>query len=453
MSGNPSFPTLSILRSTWRQSRVFRRVLIGALIYFILRLAMQAYLLFDPASQEIAADLQTYINAAEAFLQRQELYLSGSLGVVNFYQYSPFYALAFTPFLILPPFQTAVVHTLIHLAAYILLFLWWGRIFQRLGLAAAGQWLVWSLPVWIVFSAFWGDLAYLNIYLIVALLATLLIEAVIDENLGWAALWLVLILQVKPHWGFAALAPLLMGRRSFFFKLLGLALAGYASTILITLAFGGAYVWQQYLTYFSFLPDLSAAFPWRGPESGFLGYNHSVKQVIVFWLGVSPSTLLFADILKIVLLLPLALIALFNAARSVGKTAREDPIRFLDLCFVVYLGAFLWLDMVWELSLGIAIFVYLVATLRPTTAWSRLASVLVWGGFLLYALVDLWQLISYLVFGSEILIQDAYIATDPTMYAPVILILILIFYLILVNRLWPNIHQPRSLLRWKLRSS
>jgi hypothetical protein len=453
MAGHARFPTFSVLRRAWQNTPAFRRVLVAALAYFTLRLAMQAFLLFDPASQEIAADLQTYIDAARAFQERRDLYLAGPLQVVNFYQYAPFYALTFAPFLLLTPFQTAVVHTLIHLASYILLFLWWGRIFDRLGLPRAGRCLARSLPAWVVFSAFWGDLAYLNIYLIVALLATLLIESVLEERPGWAALWLVLILQVKPHWGFAALVPLLMGRRAFFLRLLGLAAAGYAATVLVTLAAGGAYAWQQYLEYIRFLPSLSTGFPWRGPESGFLGYNHSIKQVVVFWLGLSPFTLALADFVKAVLLIPLGLIALFSAARPVEKPAREDPLRFLDLCFALYLGAFLWLDMVWELSLGIAIFVYLVATLRADSPGSRLSRGLVWAGFLLYALIDLWQVISYLAIGPQVLIQDAYIASDPSIYAPVILILTLVFYLILSGRLWAAVFHPGSELLWRLRNS
>jgi hypothetical protein len=441
-----SFPLLELYRREWARSKGFRWLVIGSLVYLLLRLVIQLALLFDPASQEIAADLQTYLNAARAFQQHQGLYLPGTLQVVNFYQYAPFYALTFIPFLGLSPLGAAVVHTLLHLAAYGLFYLAWGRIFHTLGLEKAEHWMAWSLPVWVVFSGFWGDLAYLNIYLIVALLATLLIEALLKEQLGWSAVWLVLLLQVKPHWAFAALVPLLMGRRAFFFKLMGLAAAGYAGTLLVTLALGGSYAWQQYLDYFRFLPRLSASFPWRGPEAGFLGYNHSVKQVVVFWLGVSPGTLALADGIKLLLLVPLGGVALLNALRPTGQPVWKDPRRFLDLAFALYLGAFLWLDMVWELSLGIALFVYLLATLE--SRWSKTA---VWAVFLLYALLDFWQLASYLALGPQILIQDAYVATDPSIYAPVILLVILVFYGILTYRLWAASALPRSKPLWNLK--
>lgn len=442
------------IQRTWKESKPFRWLLIASAVYFVLRLGMQAMLLFDPASQEIAADLQTYLNAAKAFQQRQDLYLAGALNLVNFYQYAPFYAFTFQPFLWLSPLGVAVVHTLLHLAAYILLYLLWGRIFQQLGLRRAQNWMAWTLPVWVLFSAFWGDLSYLNIYLIVALLATLLIEAVLNERLGWSVVWLVIILQVKPQWAFAALVPLLMGRRAFFLKLAGLALLGYLSTVALTLIAGGSYAWKQYLDYFAFLPTLSANFPWRGPQDGFLGYNHSIKQVIVFWLGVSRGTLLLADAIKLVLLVPLGIVALSAALNPAHpelplRSADEQrSIQFLDLCFALYLGAFLWLDMVWELSLGMAIFVYLLATLE-----NRALKGAAWVSFLIYVLIDLWQLLSYLIFGSQVLIQDAYIATDPSMYVPLILIVMLIFYGSLVERLGSTTILPWRALKWKLKNS
>ncbi len=67
----------------------------------------------------------------------------------------------------------------------------------------------------------------LNIYILLALQATLLIDAVLRERLGWALLWLSLILQTKPMWAFAAAVPLLLGRYRFFLRLVGGAVAIY----------------------------------------------------------------------------------------------------------------------------------------------------------------------------------------------------------------------------------
>ncbi len=76
------------------------------------------------------------------------------------------------------------------------------------------------MPVWLIFSTFWADLAYANVYVIMALLATLLIEAVLKHRLGWSILWLGLIIQIKPQWAFAIFIPLCLREWKFLFKLL-----------------------------------------------------------------------------------------------------------------------------------------------------------------------------------------------------------------------------------------
>ena len=86
-----------------------------------------------------------------------------------------------------------------HVIAYGLLYWTWGRIFRRLGLERAQDVLAWTLPVWLVFSQFWADLSYLNVYVFMALFASLLIDALWEEKLGWALLWLALIIQTKPQ--------------------------------------------------------------------------------------------------------------------------------------------------------------------------------------------------------------------------------------------------------------
>jgi hypothetical protein len=60
----------------------------------------------------------------------------------------------------------------------------------------------------------------------------------------------------------------------------------------------------------------------------------------------------------------------------------------------------------------------------------------VWIVFLPYALLDLWQMLSYLALGDAGLIDDAYVATDPSIYLPMIIFVILLFYGLLLRRLW-----------------
>ena len=434
------------IRHAWSRSRPFRVFLVLALLYALLRLAVHAvYLttLLAPAPGDlpgwtgiegpaVPVDLQVYLDGARHFLQHEDLYLTTLEQIEYHYPYPPSYALAFVPFLWLPAAAVSILHTLLHLFAYGLFYISWDRIFRRLGMTRAGDALAYTLPVWLVFSGFWADLGYLNIYFILALLATLLIEAILHERLGWAVLWLSLILQTKPQWAFAALLPLLLGRYRFFFRLMGLAALAYAAVVGVTvLAAGPDYGWAQYGAYARLLVRLQEQFPWRGPEAGFLGYNHSIKQIVVYLLGVSPATLRLATGVKALLLIPLAVVCLRQAFRPARRAGCQAPQLALDLAFALYLGAFIWLDIVWEVSLGIALFGYLLAT--AGRRWER---VLAWVVFLPYALVDVAQVCGFLAFGFDAVLPGPYIITDPSIYLPLIMFVILAFYGLLIRRLW-----------------
>lgn len=442
------------LRRVWSRSKAFRVILVIAVVYTVLRLAVQGVYLatmLSPMGSElpewvgaeeamIPDDLRIYLDAATRLQLRQELYLQEPVDRMEFYQYAPSFALALTPFLWLPRGVVALIHTLLNIVVYGLLYVWWGRIFRRPSLDRANDILVWTLPVWLVFSAFWSDLGYLNIYIILAFLSTLLINAILDERLGWSLVWLSVILQIKPQWAFAAAVPLLLGQRRFFLKLLVLAAIAYvmiAGTTMLTV--GLSYGWQQYVDYTRLLQGISSGhYPWRGPDAPFLGYNHSIKQTIVYLLSVTPGALHLATGIKALLLLPLAVVALRHLYRPIGRPGRDIPQQSLDLAFALYLGAFIWLDVVWEVSLGIVVFTYLLATLER-----RNRKILVWVVFLPYALVDFWQLASFGVLGMDVIAPGPYILTDPSIYVPLIMIVILTFYALLIRRLWAAapVHQ------------
>jgi hypothetical protein len=87
--------------------------------------------------------------------------------------------------------------------------------------------------------------------------------------------------------------------------------------------------------------------------------------------------------------------------------------------------------MVWEVSLGIAIFPYLLARLQHHGA-----NTLAWTVFLPYALVDMIQVLSFTVFGLEVVAPGPYVLTDPSIYAPMTMLVIIAFYALLTYRLW-----------------
>ena len=432
---------MKYIKAQWSASKIYRVLLVLAVIYAVLRLAIQIFLFSDALRPEavaegvqVSADLQqSYIASAQRFQAREDLYLKGSLEHVEaHYLYSPPFAFFFAPLLLLPLPILLPIMVVIHLLAYGLLYIWWGRIFEQNQLTAVAREWAHLLPLYLVFSPFWDDLAYMNTYIMIALFATLAIDAILQENLGWASFWLgAVILPIKPHWAFALVLPLLLGRYRFFFKLLAGAVVAYLLVTAITIVAGGVeYGIRQYQDYFAFLSRLTRDYPWWGPDRPFLGYNHSILQIVLYTLGVSAANMRLATLLKLILLLPLGWISLRFLRNPSNRAGREVPETALALVFAFYLGAFIWLDMVWELSLGIVIFAYLIATSKQ-----RWTQVLLWALFGAYALLDIWRLVSYIALGDDVLYEGAYVLTDPLIYVPWIMMVLLVFYGILIVKL------------------
>jgi hypothetical protein len=136
--------------------------------------------------------------------------------------------------------------------------------------------------------------------------------------------------------------------------------------------------------------------------------------------------------IKVLLLVPLVVICLRYVLYPARQVGRDGPQLSLDFAFALYLGVFIWLDMVWELSLGIAVFTYLLATLKR-----RSAKILVWAVFLPYALIDFWQAVTFIIMGEDAISPTGfYFVLDPSIYVPIIMMAILTFYALLVCRLW-----------------
>jgi len=432
------------IRNAWSRSGWYRLGLILALAFLIVRIAGHLYYLFIVSPQEMGSfngifvpnDLKDYLEAAQRFSLREDLYLSGQLDRVEFYQYSPAYALLLTPLLSIHPTVIVILDTLLHIAAYAVMYFTWRRIFKRISLPRGEDMLAWTLPLWLVFEPFWSELSYLNIYILVALLATWLTEAVLREDLAGAVLWTVVLLQVKPFWVFAVGVPLLLGNRKFFWKILAGAVLGYLAIAGITvLAAGPGYGLRQYAEYFRFLPEMSTNFPWRGPDLPFLGYNHSVMQVMVYLAGVSPGAMLAGKLIKLAILLPLVGLSMWHLFRPEQKEV--SSLHKLEMAFALYVGAFIFLDIIWEVSLGLAVFAYLLAV-TENRAERVLACVL----FIPYCLLDFWRFLSYIIWGEDSL-AGAYVLTDPSAYLPMILFVLLTFYAILLRRLFARATASR----------
>lgn len=413
--------------------------MIVAFVYAVFRLVAQFLYwggLFggvDQFESYSPIDLDMYRAAAQNFDLRQDLYPDRTTQDTMFwFEYPPSYAMVFAIFLHWPANLLILTYALIHIVGYVLLYIRWGHIFHQLGLDKAGKMLAWTLPVWMVCTAFWFDMVVLNNYTLMALLATLLIEAILEEHLAWSLVWLSIILQIKPQWAFAAALPLFLGRWRFFFKLIALAMITYVVAAGASiLAAGLQYGWRQYQNYFLQLWNYYDIFPWRGPEVKYLGYGHSILQTAFYLFGVTPGVRWVIQGIKALILAPLVAL-LLRPARCPGH---QLPRLSLDLALALYLGTFVWLDVVAELSLGIVVFTYLLATLER-----REARIWVWVVFLLYALDDMWQMVSYALFGESVFfagdITGTMVITSPSIYIPVIMIVILTFYTLLIKRLW-----------------
>jgi hypothetical protein len=378
-------------------------------------------------------DLTVYLDAGNHYRDHEDLYLQGSLEYLEtHYLYAPIFALLFVPFTWIDPGITVIIHTLLHLIAYIVLYIWWDRIFSKLKLKddCARDVLAWTLPVWLIFNGFWGDLYYLNIYIPMALVGTWFIEAIIDQRLGWSVFWLVLILQIKPHWAFAAAIPLLLGQYRFFGKLLAWTLPLYVLIIgLFIVVAGPDYGINQHREYVEFLGRLTRDYPWRGSDLPYLGYNHSIRQTMYYYFGISDATFYVTLAIKVLLLIPLGLTGLRYL-----RHPHHSKVIGLEWAFALYLGVFIWLDVVWEITLGIAVFTYLLSVIQD-----RRVIRAVWVIFMIYALGDVIQFLSYsieMASGIKLMDHDAYVLTDPNIYIPATMLVIVLFYGILVTRLW-----------------
>jgi hypothetical protein len=159
------------------------------------------------------------------------------------------------------------------------------------------------------------------------------------------------------------------------------------------------------------------------PTAPYLGYNHSIKQVVIYLLGDTPLAAWLTWGSKAILLAPLGFVAVQCLRRPAGKQGIEVPRLALNLAFAFYFAAFIVLDVVWEASLSIVIFPYLLTTVERR--WVKAG---LWAVFIPYALIDAWQLVSFGVWGMGVMDPGPYILTDPSIYVPLTMMVIVAFY-------------------------
>lgn len=426
---------MGAISQAWSKSKWYRVALTAAILWFVLRFAVQVIyasgMMPELTGEDgLPMDIPVYLGAAQKFIEGQNLYPQDLSDSTFHYPYSPPFAMLSTFLLLFSPRVIAIGGTCLCVGIYALLYWRWMKIFERLSLPGVVEKMAYTLPVWLVFSAFWGLVAYLNIGIFVALVATLLVEGILQERLKWSAALAAFLLASKIMWLFPLGLPLLVGRRKFFLQLLGPTALFYAGLVGVSMLVAGpGYILQQYADYVVHLQRIASEFPWHVRDAiPFLGYNHSIKQVFVFLLGEHSWVLGLATLVKILILLPFGLLCW-----RLLRTPPEQDFHTLKLTlvFCLYLAAFIWLDIVWEVLLGVAIFPFVLTILDKT--WQKW---LAWSLFLLYAFVDLIQFLSYMIGGDSLVVmQGAYVLSDPSLHLPMTMLVILMFYAFLLSYL------------------
>src|SRR5574339_950988 len=186
---------LEALAGQWKDSRPFRLWTILAAIALLINLSVTVLwqleiLSFGDAPP--ANDLQIYLDAGGRFLQRQDLYIAPRADF-GLFAYSPAFAMLSGLLTFLPYKLVWVFDALLHILAYGLLYWRWFLIFRRQGLGSSAEQLIRLFPLWIVFTGLLYEIAYMNIYIFMALIATLLLEALLNQQAGKAILWLSIL--------------------------------------------------------------------------------------------------------------------------------------------------------------------------------------------------------------------------------------------------------------------
>ena len=418
------------LQQQWRASRSFRVWTILAVIGLMINLALTSLWqleIFTFEGNPPVNDLKIYLEAGERFLNRADLYIPPRPDF-GLYAYSPAFA-GVMGLLTYFPYQLVwIIDAVLHIVIYWALYRRWFFLFRQQGLNSAAEALIRLFPLWLIFTGLLYEIAYMNIYLFMTFLATLLLEAMIYQQTGKAIVWLTILLLVKPQWAFALGIPLLLGQLRFLGKVIGGALLIYLTIFALMSLVTGGYALEQYREYVQFLASVSGSFVWNTlSKDGHIGYNNSLMQLVVFFTENAPFSVGITTALKILLSLPL--LAIFWRHR---RTSATTPAFILEWAFALYLLDFLWLDVVTELTFGIVTFAYLLGTLTGQTskAWARLV-------FLPYALTLLWVTVSGI---ASFVAPLPDILIDPSLFIPFILIATLGLYALLLwrlkNRLW-----------------
>lgn len=424
------------LSQQWRNSNSFRLWTILAVIGLVINLALTVLWqmeLIPVEGSPPANDLMVYRAAGSRFQERQDLYITPKPDF-SLYAYSPAFAMAASLLTFIPYKILWVIDALLHLIAYWVIYWRWFVIFRQRQVHTVAEVLIRLFPLWIIFTGLLYEIAYMNIYIFMALIATLLIEAILNQQTGRAILWLAILLPIKPQWAFALGIPFLLGQWRFLAKVVSGGILSYAAILVITILISGPYALGQYGEYARILQSIPYTFVWNTMiKDGHMGYNNSIMQLVKFFSNNAPYSVDVSTALKILLSLPL--LAVFWRYRR-SPSSQAIPRLALEWAFALYFAAFIWLDVVTELTFSIVIFTYVLGTLSQQRL-RNIAGIV----FLPYAFAFIWiTVVSILSF--VIPLPEAII--DPSLFIPVVLLAMLGLYGLVLWQLYNKLSKRVS---------
>jgi hypothetical protein len=366
-------------------------------------------------------DLVVYLRAGLAVLARASPYTRPPWPGTDVFHYSPAAALAFAwlaqaatalagalPFRALAYGYLAVIVAAWGLAGWL-----WRAVFRDLFPEQPGLWRAW-LPFWLVYSQWFADQNYLNLYSLLVALAGALALALLRGRLGLAILLAALILQTKPHYAFLLMLPCLSGHWRLAARLwAGVAVAYLGIAGLTLWAVGWSYGLSLYGDYLYFLATIPQGYPWSGH---YLGLNHSWLSILHWLFGLQPWAPFAAGGLKLITGLPLAWRGWVWLRRP---PLPGHPAAALGFALALHLWLLTTLDQLWEVSLAVVAAAYLWGAGSARARWW---GAVIGGGFALVGLLQLgvWRLA--LAWGWS---MDA---LDPTAHLPILMLVALSLY-------------------------
>ena len=323
-------------------------------------------------------DLNTYLDAGQAFTDRADLHVSSlpyKLTDPGYHLKSPRYHSAiimlFSWLAALPVSIVWPLWNLILLMSYLAGLLVWYRVYCRLKIRAPSNMLKY-LPIAVIASDWFGVLAFGNIGPILVLFSALLALALVDKKAVWAGALLAVLIAAKPQWALFPLMLLVVFREwRLLIKMAAIAVAVFvAINVAYLVAVGPTYGIQTLQAWIDNLRQANSQMLWYGQEAMFNTGEHSVQQTLLRYFGFTPwiPAATFAIQAGI-----LALVGWHvTKAWKAGISRDRYPEVGLALVFAGYTALMVSLPQIEEAILGGVIFAFLWTFRNKRIRWITL---------------------------------------------------------------------------------